>query len=353
MDAELGGVKVKDGVAVDQLPAEGIVAPDFVDLLPGIVCHGGNLGEHLPAPLGQVPAADVQAGHEQVAAGGGLGEVDNLPHIPGVDLLSHQQQAGLGQAAAAFVHGHGGHIRPCLHGRDRHPVPKVEVGAVGLVRQAVHSGLVSHLHNGPQVAAHAVVGGVVHQHRHGVGMLRNGLFHLLPAHTKRDTQPGVYLGVYINRDSAAEHQCVNHASVDVPGENDFIPPLAGGEHHALDRAGGAAHHQKGCGSAEGLRRQLLRLPDNRNGMTQVIQGFHAVHIHRHALLPQKGGQLRVAPAVLVPGHIKGHHPHLPEPLERLVNGGTVLVQISLFFFHITPHQRKNAGCNNTTCEKIP
>ena len=51
-----------------------------------------------------------------------------------------------------------------------------------------------------------------------------------------------------------------------------------------------------------------------------------------ALLAQKRGQLRVAASALVARHVKGHHPHLPEPLQRLVNGGAVLVEL-LFFVH--------------------
>src|SRR5699024_541054 len=81
VDGELRGVKVEDGVPVHQLPAEGIVTADGVNFLPGILRHGHHLPEHLLAPQGQVPAADVQAGHEQVAARGGLGQVDDLAHV--------------------------------------------------------------------------------------------------------------------------------------------------------------------------------------------------------------------------------------------------------------------------------
>ena len=123
VDAELGGVKVKDGVAVAQLLAKGVVAAHGVDLLPGVLGHIGHLMEHLPPPQREVAAGDVQAGHEQVAAGGGLGQVDDLPHIARVDVGADEQQAGLGQAAAALVHGDGGHIRPRRHGGDGQALP--------------------------------------------------------------------------------------------------------------------------------------------------------------------------------------------------------------------------------------
>ena len=60
-------------------------------------------------------------------------------------------------------------------------------------------------------------------------------------------------------------------------------------------------------------------------MAEVVQRLHAVHVHADALLPQKRGQLRIAPAPLVARHVKGDDPHLPEGLQRLVDGGAVLV----------------------------
>ena len=115
VDAELGGVEVEDGVAVDKLPAEGVVPAHGVDLLPGVLRHGAHLAKDLPAAEGQVAAADIQAGHQQIAARGGLSQVDDLPHMPLVDAGADEQEAGLGQAPAALVHGHGGHVRPGFH----------------------------------------------------------------------------------------------------------------------------------------------------------------------------------------------------------------------------------------------
>ena len=62
------------------------------------------------------------------------------------------------------------------------------------------------------------------------------------------------------------------------------------------------------------------------GSREIIQRLHAVHVHTHALLAQKGRQLRVAAAPLVAGHIKGHHPHFAELFQRFIDGRTVLVQ---------------------------
>lgn len=221
-------------------------------------------------------------------------------------------------------------VRPGFHGGYRQPAAKVKVGAVGFVRQAQHPGVMRHLDDGPQVAADAVVGGVVHQHGHGVGVLGNGLGHLLPLHAQGDAQPGIHLRVDVDRHRTAQHQSVQHAAVDVAGQNDLVAPLAGGKHHALHRAGGAAHHQKGVCCAKGVGGQLLGLPDHRYRVAEVVQGLHAVYVHTHALLTQKSGQLRVAPAALVARHIKRHHPHLTEALQRFVDGGPPLIQPGMF-----------------------
>ena len=197
--------------------------------------------EHLPSPQRQIAAGNIQTGHQQIAAGGGLGQVDDLAHITRVHVRADEQQAGLGQAAA-LVHGDRGHIGTCRHGRHRQTAAKVEVGAVGLVRKAEHSGIVCHFYDSTQVRADAVVGGVIHQHSHGVGVLLDGLGHLLPLHAQRDAQTLIHLRVHIHRHRAAQHQRVQHAAVHVAGQNDLIAPLAGGKYHALHAAGGAAHH---------------------------------------------------------------------------------------------------------------
>ena len=86
--------------------------------------------EDLTAAQGEVPAGDVEARHEEVAARGRLGEVDDLTHVAFIDIRSRQEETRLGEAAATFMHRDGGHIGSCGHGRDRQPAAKVEVGAV-------------------------------------------------------------------------------------------------------------------------------------------------------------------------------------------------------------------------------
>ena len=78
------------------------------------------------------------------------------------------------------------------------------------------------------------------------------------------------------------------------------------------------------GCAEGFRRQLLRVPNHRNGMAEIIERFHGVDIHGHAAFPQELRQLRIAAAPLVAGHIKRNDTHPPELLQRLIDRRALL-----------------------------
>ena len=80
------------------------------------------------------------------------------------------------------------------------------------------------------------------------------------------------------------------------------------------------------GCAKGIGSQLLGLPDDRYRVAEIVQRFHAVDVYAHALLAQKGRQLRVAQAALVARHIEGDHPHLSELLQSLVDRCAALVQ---------------------------
>ena len=248
-----------------------------------------------------------------------------------MDLGPGEQETGLGQAAPALVHGNRSHISPRSHGGNRQSAAEVEMGAMGFVGQAQHPCIVGHLHNGPEVAAHSIIGGIVHHDGYRIRIFPDGPGHLIPFHPQADSQPFVHIRIHIDRDGPAEHQGVDDAFMDVPRQDDLIPPFAGRQNHGLDGAGGPPHHQKSPAGAEGIGGQLFRLPDHRNRMAQVVQGLHAVHIHSHTFFSQELRQFWIAPAPFVAGHIKGHHPHLPEPFQGFIDGCPLLFQPILLF----------------------
>ena len=75
---------------------------------------------------------------------------------------------------------------------------------------------------------------------------------------------------------------------------------------------------------EGLRCQLFRIPYHRNRVTEVVQWFHGIHIHRHTICTQEIPQLLVAPSSLVTGHIQPYYIILLMPAQRLKNRGICL-----------------------------
>src|SRR5699024_6351299 len=104
-------------------------------------------------------------------------------------------------------------------------VAEIEVGAVGLIRQAEHAVVVGHFGDGLNVGADAVVGGVVHQHRLGVGVLFDGGLHIFPAHAQGNAQPVVAGRVHIDGHGPAQHHGPHDAAVDISRQDDLLPPL--------------------------------------------------------------------------------------------------------------------------------
>ena len=178
---------------------------------------------------------------------------------------------------------------------------------------------VRQLDQAAQVGADAVIGGVIDKDRYRIGVCLDGRADVGHFHPQRDAQIPVYFGVDVDRHRSAQHQRVDGALVDVAGQDDLVPRLACGQHHALDAAGGPAHHQKGVGGPEGVGGQFLRFLDDRNRMAQIVQRLHGIDVDADAAFPQQFHKLGVAAAALVARHIKRHHALPPELFQRLVD----------------------------------
>src|SRR5699024_2645631 len=109
VNGQLGNVEIVDAAAVDELGAVGVIAADFVDLTAGILGHVHHAGETLGSAQVEIPAGDVQAGHEQIRRAGGLGQVDDTADITLVNVGAKEKNRTLGQTSAGLVHGHGSH----------------------------------------------------------------------------------------------------------------------------------------------------------------------------------------------------------------------------------------------------
>ena len=283
VDGEFCAVEVEDAVSVDEFFAVGVPAADVVDLFAGVICKFDDLRERLLSAQREVAAGDVEGGEQQVARARRLGEVDDLAHMVAVYAAAREQKGALRQAAARFVHGHGRHVCTRRHRGDGQPFAEIEVRAVRLVGDDEHIVLVRQLYDGAEIRTDAVIGGVVYEDRLRVGGAFDGAFELLQAHAEGDAEAGVRFGIDVDGDGAAQHERAHHAAVHVAGEDDLFSRLHDGHDHALHGGGGAAHHQEGAFRPEGVGGELLRVAYDGDGVAEVVERLHGVHVHAHAL----------------------------------------------------------------------
>ena len=135
-----------------------------------------------------------------------------------------------------------------------------------LVRQNLHTSDVCKLHNRPDIRADTVVCRIIHQYRHRVRIILNGLPYLVRLHSQGDPQSLIHLRVHIDRNSSAENQGVNHAFMYIARENDLISCTADRKDHRLYCRGRPAYHQICSGRSKCFSCQLLGLFDYGNRM---------------------------------------------------------------------------------------
>ena len=292
----------------------------------------------------KVFARNVKADHQQIRTRGRLGQVYNLADVFGVHRRAAQQKARLRERTARLVHGNRSEVGACRHGGDRHILPEVEMRAVRLVREHLHTGRVRELDNFSDVRADAVVGRVVDEHRLRGRVLLDGGLDVRDRHAERNAQPVVHLRIDIDRYRAGEHERVDDAAVHVARENDLVAALHDREYHRLHAARRAADHEEGVRRAERIGRQLLRLADDARRVAQVVERLHRVDVHGHALLTEERRQLGRAASALVAGNVERHNAHILEVFERLHDGRAGLIHRNAFF-------RQKLGFSKCFCPK--
>ena len=304
MHRKLGLVERVERLAVAKLLAEGVIAADGVYLFSRIIRELHRFRVELPAVEREVLPRQVEGHHQQVACAGGLGEIDYLPDVVRVYSLPQEQYRALGEASSGFVHRYRSHVRAAAHGAGRKSIAKIEVRSVRFVNQHLHAVPVYYLDDLPQIGAYAVVGRVVDQHGFRVRICEDSRLDFLRGHSERYAEVVVDAGVHVDRYRSADHQRIDCAPVDVSRENYLIPRLAYRHHHRLNCSGGSVDDEDGVFRSEGVRSVLLSLLYDGNGVAEVVEGLHGVHVVPHARLAQEVPQRLVAAASLVPGDIK-------------------------------------------------
>ena len=117
----------------------------------------------------------------------------------------------------------------------------------------------------------------------------------------------------------------HNASVYISGQDDLFSPLRVAERIMLCTAEVVPPTiRKAWAAPKGLRRQLLRFPDHRNRMAEIVQWLHGIHIQSDAALPQKPGQLRISSSSLMARYVKRNHPHLIKTFQSLIDRSSFL-----------------------------
>ena len=141
---------------------------------------------------------------------------------------------------------------------------------MSLIHQRHHIMLMSQADYGAEVGANAVIGGIIDEHRRSVGVLDDSLLDLRELHTQRDADMRIDVGVDIDGLGSAEDEGIDNAPVDISGQDDLIPCLAGSEDHTLHGRSRTSHHKIGVGGAEGIGGQCLGVHNDRDGVAEVI-----------------------------------------------------------------------------------
>ena len=330
VDRQLRQVEREARVAVADLGAERVVAAEAVDLLARVLREGDGLFVDLAAVEVQVAAREIKRAQQQVVRARRLRQRDHLAHIVGVDRVPAEEDRALRERAARLVERDGRHVAARRHARDRQPVGEIEMRAVRLARQHLHPRRVRDGDDRLQVGAHAVVRRVVDEDGLRVGVLLDGALHILHAHPQRDAEPRVAPGVDVDGDRAVDDERVDGAAVDVARHDDLFAAAARRPDHRLDGGRGAVHHEEGVIRAERLRRERLRIPDDADGMAQVVERLHGVDVERHAQASVVLGQLGIHAPALVAGHVEMRQTVDPLRVQRLRERRSLLCKVRQF-----------------------
>ena len=109
------------------------------------------------------------------------------------------------------------------------------MGTVGLVNQYLHTSLMSQVGHGAQIAANPIISRVIDKHSLGMGVIFNGIGHILYRHAETDAKFTVHTGIDINRHGTAKYQGIDYTFMNITGQNHFLSPFATGKDHCLHR----------------------------------------------------------------------------------------------------------------------
>ena len=223
------------------------------------------------------------------------------------------------------MHRHRCHICTCCHSRNRKASSKIKMRSMCLICQAKHSCIMSHLDDRTQITAYSVISRIIYQHRNCFWMFFYRFLYLFPFHSKGNSEPLIYLRVYINRNRTAQNKCIQNTPVNITRQYDLISTFAGSQDHRLNGTCRASYHQECMCCSKSICCQFFCLPYYRYRMAEIIQWLHTVNIDTYTFLSQKFCQFRIASSAFMTRYIKWYNPHTTESLQSFMYRCMILV----------------------------
>ena len=195
-----------------------------------------------------------------------------------------------------------------------------------LVHQHEHVVRMGERDDGAQVRADPVVGRIVDEDGLRVRIGRNRRLDVRKPHPQRNAELGIHLRVHVHGNRPVHDERVDRRAVYVARQDDLLPGLDGCEDHRLHGGRRAVHDEECVVSAERLRRQRLRVLDDRHGVREIVERLHGVDVKRHQLGAEILVQRRIHAPALVAGHVEMRQAVDPLLFQSLGNRRIQLIE---------------------------
>ena len=102
--------------------------------------------------------------------------------------------------------------------------------------------LVSYLRKLREIGTYSVICRIIDKNSLGIRIVFDGFLKRINLHTESNPDNRMDLELNVNRQCSAKDQCIDHALVNVSGNNDLVSRFAYGKNHCLNGTGGSSYH---------------------------------------------------------------------------------------------------------------
>ena len=189
------------------------------------------------------------------------------------------QQGTLGQRSRHLMHALRAHIcilKNCSPGKCLRSCPfllKIQMASMCLIYQKQRPVSVTDIGNGPDIAAHTIIGWTYQKNSLTIRILSESLFHSLRIQASPKAGDRILLRHQINRNRPTKRQPHQYGFVGISCYHDLLALFYRGKHHRFISTGCSIDQKIGFFCLKYLRCQLLCLPDHAFRFMQIIQSL--------------------------------------------------------------------------------